>query len=255
MGAILSGGAVGAADQSTPTATMALHGRFWAPADERAVCDTTRMRRTLHVVWLWGPVVVWVGVIALTSGEVGAQTHSDVWVWRALHEWLPWLFGTEASSSPATSTFLPWWVRKLAHVAEYAVLGALAARAFLRSVAPAAQATLRPPAVASPRGPGAALPAVVVIALPLCGAVAILDELHQSTLASRTGSPRDVAFDLVGAALGLVVGWRVWRRCSVGRPSCRRMTARAFRARRSRTCPLRRSGSNAGSTTRGGGRG
>jgi len=168
------------------------------------------MRRTLHVVWLWAPAVVWVGVIALTSGEIGAQTHSDVWVLRTLHEWLPWFFGTEASSSPVASTFLPWWVRKLAHVAEYAVLGALIARAFLRSVAPAAQATLRPRSSRRLAGLGG-LPAVVVIALPLCGAVAILDEENDGTLASRTGSPLDGLFDVVGGGVGLAVGWWVFR--------------------------------------------
>ncbi len=168
------------------------------------------MRRTLTSLWLWAPVVVWVGVIALTSSEIGAQTHSDVWIVRGLHGWLPWLFGPETSSL-AAPTFLPWWVRKLAHVAEYAVLGLLVARSFQRWVAPGARATLRPRSsrrLAGLRG----LPAVAVIALPFCGAVAILDELHQSTIASRTGSPRDVLFDLVGAGLGLVVGWLVWRR-------------------------------------------
>jgi VanZ family protein len=53
---------------------------------------------------------------------------------------------------------------------------------------------------------------MVAICLPLCGAVAILDEIHQRTLASRTGSPRDVAYDVLGAAVGLVVGGLVWRR-------------------------------------------
>jgi VanZ family protein len=184
----------------------------WAPFYQAALpgrprCATlARMRRTLHVVWPWVPVVVWVGVIALMSGEIGAQTRSDVWVLRTLHEWLSWLFGTQASSSWAAPTFLPWWVRKLAHVAEYAVLGALAARAFHRSVAPGAWATLRP----QPTGCLAGLRAVAVLGLPFCGVVAILDELHQSTLASRTGSPRDVIFDLVGAGLGLAVGWRVF---------------------------------------------
>ncbi len=154
-------------------------------------------------------MVVWLGVIAVTSGEIGAHSHSDVWVWRAIHQWLPWLFGTETSSS--TPTFLPTWVRKLAHFAEYAVLGAVVARALQRSPSPHV-----PGSPGKGRLPGVlGLPPVVTIGLPFCGAVAIIDELHQRTLVSRTGSPRDVAFDVVGAAVGLVVGGLVWRR-SVG---------------------------------------
>jgi VanZ family protein len=165
------------------------------------------MRRTLDVVWLWAPVVVWLGVIALTSGEIGAHANSDVWVWRTFHEWLPRLFGLEASSS--APTFLPTWVRKSAHVAEYAVLGALAARAIhLPGGSTRTSSSVGPRRLAGLRG----LPAVGVIGLPFCGAVAILDEMHQSALASRTGSPRDVLYDVLGAGLGLVVGWLVWRR-------------------------------------------
>lgn len=193
-------------------------------------------RRVARGLWVWGPVVVWLGVIALTSGEAGAHAHSDVWVWRVVHEWLPSLFGMEPPA--AAPAFLPWWVRKSAHVAEYAVLGALAARALHQSVAAAGAVTRAPHGLRSshrlrfwraPRGPGAPrkgrlpvvrgllsgvrrLPAAVVMGVPLCGAVAIIDELHQSALASRTGSPRDVAYDVVGAALGLVIGWLVWRR-------------------------------------------
>lgn len=166
-------------------------------------------RRVARGLWVWGPIVVWLGVIALTSGEVGAHANSDVWVWRVVHEWLPSLLGIRPSA--AAPSFLPWWVRKSAHVAEYAVLGALTARTFLRSVAPGPPRRPGPPR--GGRLPGRqGLRAAVVICLPLCGVVAIIDEFHQSALASRTGSPRDVAFDLVGAALGLGAGWLVWRR-------------------------------------------
>lgn len=181
------------------------------------------MPRASRIIWCWAPVVVWLGVIALTSGEAGAHAHSDVWLWRAVHEWLPSLFGMEPPAS--APSFLPWWVRKLAHVAEYAVLGLVVARAFLRSAMPVAGATVRPRLSRRPAGL-LGLPAVVaLVGLPFCVIVAILDELHQSTLASRTGSPRDVAIDAAGAALGVVIGLFAWRRRAGGR-AVRRSSAR-----------------------------
>jgi len=160
------------------------------------------MRRTLLVVWLWAPVAMWLGVIALSSGNMGARAHSDIWVWRVVYEWLPSLLGMEPST--AAPSFLPWWVRKVAHVAEYAVLGLVVARAL--------QISGRSGRVAGSLGPFRPvgmrrLPAAVFLGWPVCVGVAILDELHQSTLPSRTGSPRDVAVDAAGAALGVLIGW------------------------------------------------
>jgi hypothetical protein len=74
---------------------------------------------------------------------------------------------------------LPYWVhvavRKTTHLAAYGILGALAMRA-------------------SPR-------AAIALAIALC--VAIIDELHQSTLPTRTGSPWDVLLDMIGAAIAV----------------------------------------------------
>jgi len=48
-----------------------------------------------------------------------------------------------------------------------------------------------------------------------CGLlVALADEFHQTLVRSRMGSPRDVAFDLVGLSLGVLAAWLVWRRDS-----------------------------------------
>ena len=44
-----------------------------------------------------------------------------------------------------------------------------------------------------------------VAAVAFCAGVAILDELHQRTLPSRTGSARDVLIDVAGATAGVVV--------------------------------------------------
>jgi len=76
-------------------------------------------------------------------------------------------------------------IRKLAHVTEYAILAVLVARALDE--------------------PGRAPDRVAAGTLAICAAYAALDELHQSFVPSRTGSPLDVALDASGAALGIAL--------------------------------------------------
>jgi len=102
---------------------------------------------------LWGPVLVWAAVIFAFS------------------------------SVPDLGTGLGTWdlvLRKLAHVAEFAVLGALLVWAL-----------------------GSARAAVL-----LGIAYAVSDELHQVFVPGRLGSPVDVAIDAVGVGLGVAL----WRR-------------------------------------------
>jgi VanZ family protein len=106
---------------------------------------------------------------------------------RALGLWLPvvaWALVIFAFSSvPHLGTDLGVWdtiLRKLAHTLEYAVLGALLMRALRR--------------------PWPALALGVLYAAS--------DELHQTFVPGRHGSPVDVAIDAVGIALGIVV----WQR-------------------------------------------
>jgi VanZ family protein len=103
--------------------------------------------------------------------------------WAPVVAWAAVIFAL--SSLPAGATELATWevvLRKLAHVTEYAILAALLCRAF--------------------RG---VVPAVVLAAL-----YAVTDEVHQTFVDGRLGTPRDVAIDLVGVLVG-VVGWRLWR--------------------------------------------
>ena len=81
--------------------------------------------------------------------------------------------------------------RKLAHFTEYAILGALWFRGLARS------------GVARP-------PVATWLALVLSVACAVVDEIHQSFIPSRTGSARDVLLDSVGALAAIVparLGW------------------------------------------------
>jgi VanZ family protein len=108
---------------------------------------------TFAVLRLWAPVVLWAAVIFAFS------------------------------SVPDLNTGLGLWdlvLRKLAHAAEFAVLGALLLRALAAERA----------------------------ALALGIAYAVSDELHQHFVPGRLGSPFDVLIDAVGVAAGVTL----WRR-------------------------------------------
>ena len=100
-------------------------------------------------------------------------------------------FSGRPSSSPSPrcpdlGTGLGTWdlaLRKLAHAAEFALLGAL----LLRAVR------------------------VERTALALGIAYAVSDELHQHFVAGRVGSPVDVLIDSVGVALGVALYRRLGR--------------------------------------------
>jgi len=106
----------------------------------------------------------------------------------AVRRWLPVLVWAAVifafSSIPSLGTGLGTWdlvLRKLAHVTEYAILGALLFRAV-----------------------GRPLPAFAVGVL-----YATSDEVHQHFVSGRHASPVDVAIDAVGIAIGLAA-WRRW---------------------------------------------
>jgi VanZ family protein len=102
----------------------------------------------------WAPVVLWAGLIFALS------------------------------SIPDLGTGLGTWdtvLRKLAHTAEYAILGALLLRAVQN------------------------VPAAVLLA----SAYAATDEVHQTFVSGRHGSPLDWAIDSAGALLGVAVAARL----------------------------------------------
>ena len=101
-----------------------------------------------------------------------------------VRDWLPVLVWAAVifvfSSIPDLGTGLGGWdlvLRKLAHTAEYAILGALLVRATAR-----------------------AWPAFGLGVL-----YAASDEIHQTFVLGRHGSPVDVAIDAVGVAVGIAL--------------------------------------------------
>jgi VanZ family protein len=104
-------------------------------------------------------------------------------LWLPVLAWAALIFAL--SSVPDLGTGLGGWdlvLRKLAHAAEYAVLGALLMRA---------------------AGRGG-------LAFALGALYAVSDETHQAFVPGRMGSAVDVAIDVLGVACGLVL-WQTIR--------------------------------------------
>jgi VanZ family protein len=105
-----------------------------------------------------------------------SRSHARLWL--PVVAWAAVIFAL--SSVPDLGTGLGGWdlvLRKIAHAAEYAVLGALLVRATGRTGLAFALGTL----------------------------YAVSDELHQSFVPGRLGSPIDVAIDAVGVVVGIAL--------------------------------------------------
>ena len=104
---------------------------------------------------------------------------------------LHWFYPT---ISPFTVLRVQFFMRKLAHVLEYAVLAVLLYRAFVHTVL---------------RGRRALSAGLVLL---LCAAYAATDEFHQAFVPSRTASLRDVMIDICGATLAVILYWSITTR-------------------------------------------
>ena len=133
-----------------------------------------------------------IGVILLFSSDEFSAGSTG----RILGPLLRWLF---PDLSPSAFLVLHIWVRKAAHVLEYAALGLLAFRALRLSLA-------------------ASLAHVSLASLAIVLVVAATDELRQSFIASRTGSIVDVGIDLAGGALGVCLLVALHRIAGIGPP-------------------------------------
>ena len=118
---------------------------------------------------------------APVSAPALTTPRSTVGAWLPVLVWAAVIFAF--SAIPSLSSGLGGWdlaLRKLAHLTEYAILGALLLRATRRAW----------------------------VALGLAALYATSDEVHQHFVAGRHGAPLDVAIDTVGALAG-ILAWRV----------------------------------------------
>ena len=135
---------------------------------------------------LYAPLFIWIGVIFLLSSGQGASTRTSLIIRPILEFLFP-------AATEETLQLYHGLIRKCAHLTEYAVLGLLACRAFVRISAPSLQKYF------------------YLLAIALVVIVAASDEFSQSFNPARTGSPLDALIDVSGGLLGIVV-YVMWTR-------------------------------------------
>ncbi len=131
-------------------------------------------RRLKHWASAWLPVVIGVGVIVLESTAWLGSDHTSHplrWLWEHL-------FGPV---SRARWDLIHHIIRKCGHFFGYGFIGVAWLRAWWMTL------------------PHSHFPEDAFLALLGTSLVASLDELHQSHLPNRTGSPWDVLLDCCGA--------------------------------------------------------
>ncbi|MDQ3665172.1 MAG: VanZ family protein [Acidobacteriota bacterium] len=145
---------------------------------------------TRERTWRYAPLIIWMALISFASSNEFSAINTS----RVVRPLLLWLFPNITEETIRLAHFL---VRKAAHIAEYAVLGWLAARAFSGS----SREFLRQK--------------WFLAGLLLIVPYALLDEYHQSFVPSRTGSLYDSGIDVIGGLIGLV-GFAYFRRRVTG---------------------------------------
>jgi VanZ family protein len=136
------------------------------------------MRRFLKY---WLPVSIWLGLIFLGSTDLMSAEHTSRIIGPLLHWFIP-------DISVEAIARVQFYIRKAAHVAEYAILAALLWRAFRRG-----------------KGHQMKMSILFLVAWVACAIFAASDEFHQSFVPSRTASPTDVMIDICGALIGLAI--------------------------------------------------
>jgi VanZ family protein len=126
------------------------------------------------------PLVAWLVFISYASSDSFSAGNTS----RIIGPLILWLFPNTSQESLAVVHLI---ARKLAHFTEYAILGFLAARAFRTS----------PRAAIRQRW--------FLISLSLIVVYALLDEYHQSFVATRTASVYDSLIDMAGGLTALIV--------------------------------------------------
>lgn len=130
--------------------------------------------------------MLWMALIWIASSREFSALNTS----RFIRPVILWIFPNLSEERVAGIHFL---LRKVAHFSEYAVLGILAARAFVASANDFIQRHQ------------------FQVALLLIVSYALLDEFHQSFVPGRTASIYDSAIDVAGGITALLV-FTLWHR-------------------------------------------
>ena len=136
----------------------------------------------MRFVRYWLPPLVWAACVLIASSDLFSAEHTGGIVQAILQR----VIGHHVS--PSAFAHIHFLVRKSAHLTEYGILGALWLRA-IRGERRGWQLRWSAAAVA------------------LATVIAIIDETHQSFVASRSGTPVDVVIDCTGAAIAQAISW------------------------------------------------
>jgi len=146
-----------------------------------------RLRKPRVPAWLraWWPALLWAGIIFTASTDTFSSEHT-AWVFEPILRWIV------HSITKAQFEAIHHLIRKSAHFTEYFIFCLLLYRGV--------------------RGDRKGWRWTWGLAALFCAAgYSVLDEIHQSFVASRGASPYDSLLDSIGAFAALVVLW-IWFR-------------------------------------------
>jgi VanZ family protein len=147
----------------------------------------------------WLPVLAWMALIFTGSGDAKSYEHSSLFVEPLLH----WLF---PHMTQAHVEEIHFFIRKCAHLTEYAVLALLLWRALRQPVKDVPR-----PLVAPGRNAGGWNWGKAGVVLSIVCLYAATDEFHQRFVPTRTPHVTDVLIDTSGGAAGLLALWILGR--------------------------------------------
>lgn len=154
------------------------------PGGEQALGHLTTFKlQASRFVRYWLPVIGWLAIIFVGSTDLMSAEQTS----RIIGPLLRWL---KPDVSAETIARVQFFVRKGAHVSEYAILAAL----LWRALGQRRQWKMS---------------ILTLATLFACALFAVSDEFHQSLVASRTASPVDVLIDICGALIALALCWLV----------------------------------------------
>jgi VanZ family protein len=141
----------------------------------------------------WLPVLIWLGAIFVGSTDIMSAEHTS----RIIEPFLRWL---KPDILPETIEMVQFFVRKAAHLTEYAILAMLMFRALRggTNTNMSKNATTK-------------MSILYVSGWIAATLIAAADEYHQSFVPSRGAAWGDVLIDSGGAIFGLLISGRLAR--------------------------------------------